>query len=240
VLPFSLSINGAPLLLAGLGNTDLNTVINIILALLIAIDVHELGHAIVADRLGDDTPRLQGHLSLNPFRHMDQFGIIMLFLTAISGFGFTYGFTPVNERNLRRRGDWAPAVVSLAGPAMNLLLAALLAIPLTHSVDFAVINGHISYTYTIAGNTQLFDFVLRLFEINVFLAVFNLVPLPPLDGWGIVSSFLPAKVRYDLRTVVQYGPIILLILIIFEPQIHFFSSFIDPVTNWVETQLLRL
>jgi Zn-dependent protease len=238
MLPFSLSINGGPLVLAGLGNTDLITVINIILALLIAIDVHELGHAIVADRLGDDTPRLQGHLSLNPFRHMDQFGIIMLFLTAISGFGFTYGFTPVNERNLRRRGDWAPALVSLAGPAMNLLLAALLAIPLTHSVGFVVSDGQLSYA--IAGNTQLFTFVETLFGINVFLAVFNLMPLPPLDGWGIVSSFLSAKARYDLRTVVQYGPIILLILIIFEPQIHFFSSFIDPATNWVETQLLRL
>jgi Zn-dependent protease len=233
-----LSINGSPLVLAGLGNTDLNTVINIILALLIAIDVHELGHAIVADRLGDDTPRLQGHLSLNPFRHMDQFGIIMLFLTAISGFGFTYGFTPVNERNLRRRGDWAPAAVSLAGPAMNLVLAALLAIPLTHSVGFVVSNGQASYA--IGGNTQIFDFVETLFGINVFLAVFNLVPLPPLDGWGIVSSFLSAKVRYDLRPLVQYGPILLLILIIFEPQIHFFSSFIDPATNWVETQLLRL
>jgi Zn-dependent protease len=238
VFPFSLTLTGSPLILAGFGNEDLSSIINIILALLIAIDVHELGHALVADRLGDDTPRVQGHISINPFRHMDQFGIILLFLSAISGTGFTYGFTPVNERTLRRRGDWAPAVVSLAGPAMNIILAALLAIPLTHSVGYVVSGGQ--YYPAIAGNEQLLNFVLTLFQINVFLAVFNLVPLPPLDGWGIVSSFLPAKVRFDLRMLVQYGPIILLILIIFEPQIHFFSSFIDPATNWVETQLLRV
>src|SRR5579862_9571428 len=89
---------GTVMLHAGLGNTSLNDIINIIVALLIAIDVHELGHAIVADRLGDDTPRRMGHLSLNPFRHMDQFGILMLFVLAIVGTGFTYGYTPVDER----------------------------------------------------------------------------------------------------------------------------------------------
>src|SRR5579885_20520 len=68
--PFTRSLADSPLLLAGFGGNDLNTVINYILALLVAIDVHELGHAIVADRLGDDTPRVMGHLSLNPFRHM--------------------------------------------------------------------------------------------------------------------------------------------------------------------------
>src|SRR5579875_1454489 len=90
-----------PLLRSGFG--DLNTIIDTIIAVLIAIDVHELGHALVADRLGDDTPRRAGHISLNPFRHMDQFGVLMLFLLAISGTGFTYGFTPVNEAALRRR-----------------------------------------------------------------------------------------------------------------------------------------
>jgi Zn-dependent protease len=238
VQPLLLISAGANFALAGIGSTDLNTVINIILSLLIAIDVHELGHAVVADRLGDDTPRSQGHLSLNPFRHMDQFGILMLFITAISGLGFTYGFTPVNERNLRRRGDWAPAVVALAGPAMNILLAVVLAVVLTQGLGISVVGDQIYSSST--GNQQLLDFVFTLFNINVFLAVFNLVPLPPLDGWGIVSSFFPAKVRYDLRTFVQYGPLILLVLIIFEPQIHFFSSCIDPATNWVETHLLLL
>jgi Zn-dependent protease len=169
---------------------------------------------------------------------MDQFGIVMLFITAISGLGFTYGFTPVNERNLRRRGDWAPAVVSLAGPVMNILLAVVLAIVLTRGLGMTVAGDQI-YAPT-GGNQQLLDFTFTLFNINVFLAIFNLVPLPPLDGWGVLSSFLSAKARYDLRTVVQYGPLILLILIVFEPQIHFFGSFIDPATNWVETHLLVL
>ncbi len=231
MFPFAYLLTASPLLLAGIGNTSLNDIIDIILALLIAIDVHELGHAIVADRLGDDTPRLAGHISLNPFRHMDQFGIIMLFVTAISGLGFTYGFTPVNENKLRQRTQFGPVIVALAGPLMNLLLAALVAIPITHSIGP---DG------TIAGNMQFTDFLVRLFVINVFLFVFNLVPLPPLDGWTIVSGFMTPKARYDLRPFVQYGPLILLVLIFFEPQIHFFNSVIYPITDRVQQQLLRL
>jgi len=228
-----------PVLLSGFLNRDLSTIVDIILALLIAIDVHELGHALVADRLGDDTPRRAGHISLNPFRHMDQFGIILLFLTAISGQGFTYGFTPVNESALRRRTEFGPAIVSLAGPLTNLLLAAVLAVPLTHATSGVLdLNGN--YHLAIAGNAQLGDFVFQLFSINVFLAVFNLLPLPPLDGWTIFSAFLSPKARFDLRSFVQYGPMILLVLIIFEGNIHFFSSVIYPVTNWVSDQLFRL
>lgn len=213
---------------AGLGDISLTNIINIILAVLIAIDVHELGHALVADRLGDDTPRRAGHLSLNPFRHMDQFGILMLFLLALTGYGFTYGYTPVDERALRRRTELGPAIVALAGPLMNLLLAAAVALLIRY--DGAAI----------AGNVRLADFVSELFYINVFLGVFNLVPLPPLDGWTILSAFFSPKLRFELRAFVQYGPMILLLLFLFEPQIHFFSTVIDPATTWVQTELLML
>jgi Zn-dependent protease len=213
---------------AGLANPNISHIINIILAVLIAIDVHELGHALVADRLGDDTPRRAGHISLNPFRHMDQFGILMLFLLAITGQGFTYGYTPVDERALRRRTELGPAIVALAGPLMNLLLAAAVAVWIRYDGSM------------IGTNAQLTDFVLELFYINVFLCVFNLVPLPPLDGWTILSSFFSPKLRFDLRAFVQYGPMILLLLFLFEPQIHFFSSVIDPITTWVQNELLAL
>ncbi len=74
----------------------------------------------------------------------------------------------------------------------------------------------------------------------MFLFVFNLVPFPPLDGWRIVSEFMTAKVRYDLRQFVQYGPMILLVLFIFEPQIHFFANVIDPIRLSVENHILDL
>lgn len=230
-VPYLATATG-PLLRAGFGTQPLDVIINTILALLIAILVHELGHAVVADRLGDDTPRLTGHLTLNPFRHMDQFGILLLFVTAISGQGFTYGFTPVNERKLRERWEFAPALVSLAGPAMNVLLAAVMAVILTHPMGGAIGSDGTIYLPS-GGNTQAQNFAVELFSLNIFLAVFNLIPIPPLDGWSIVSNFLTPKMRFELRTFVQYGPFILLILFFFEPQIHFFNSFIYPITNHV-------
>jgi len=230
---------GSPMLLGGIGDQSVSSIINTILAVLIAIDIHEIGHALVADRLGDDTPRRAGHISLNPFRHMDQFGIVMLVVTALSGMGFTYGFTPISEGRLRERSKFGPAIVALAGPVMNLLLAVLVAIPLARSTGF-VFNADGSTSYALAGNAQLFDFVFQLFVINVFLFVFNLVPFPPLDGWRILSEIMTPKLRYDLRQVAQYGPLILLVLFIFEPQIHFFASVIDPITTGLETRMLQL
>lgn len=219
------------------GFNDLSTIVDTILALLIAIDLHELAHALVADKLGDDTPRRAGHISLNPFRHMDQFGILMLFLLAISGTGFTYGFTPVNERVLSQRNRFGPAIVAIAGPVMNLLLAVVVAIPLVHSSGI-VMNADGTASYAIFGNPEAYNFLARLFVLNVFLGVFNLVPLPPLDGWTVLSGFLSPKTRFELRNIVRYGPMVLLLLFLFEPQIHFFSSVIDPITNWVDNQIL--
>jgi Zn-dependent protease len=170
---------------------------------------------------------------------MDQLGIVLLFISALSvlngGQAFTYGFTPVNEARLRRRTQFGPALVAVAGPLMNLVLAALVAIPLTH-----VATLDVNFNPTIAGNTEAYNFLWALFNINVFLAVFNVVPLPPLDGWTIFSAFLSQLTIYNLRPLIQYGPMILLLLILFEPQIHFFSTVIYPATDWVSTQLWRL
>jgi len=236
MIPFLSLLAGGPVLMAGLtfgGGRTLDQVVNLILALLIAIDVHELGHAVVADRLGDDTPRRAGHLSLNPFRHMDQFGILLLFLTAISSQGFTYGFTPINDRKLRERTPAGPALVAVAGPLMNLLLAAIVGVYLAHSF-LGGGNGLIN------GNARLFDFLSTLMSINVFLFVFNLFPLPPLDGWAIVHSFLTPRKQFEVRRFVQYGPFVLLLLLVFEGNLHFFSSVVYPMTDWVTGRLLQL
>lgn len=219
------------------GNETITQIVDIILALLIAIDVHELAHALVATYLGDDTPRLAGHISLNPFRHMDQFGIVLLVLLAISGYGFAYGFTPVNEAVLRRRTRFGPAIVAAAGPLANLLTAAVLVFPLKNasiSVDGNTIG------WALLGNVELFNFVSELFFISVLLFVFNLIPLPPLDGWTVLSAFLSRKALYELRSFVRYGPLVLLLLFLFNPYLHILDNTIYPLQNWVVDQLLRL
>ena len=189
--------------------------------LLIAITWHELAHALTAEYLGDDTPRRMGHLSLNPFRHMDQYGIALLFISSLVGTGFAYGFTPVNERNLRPNPKVGGGIVAVVGPLSNLLLAGLLAIPLRLGL--------------LDTNPGLFAFVANALFLNVFLAIFNLVPLPPLDGWRVLATFLTPRALYDLRGIVQYGPFILLALFLFEPYLHFFgwmyASLVTPISQ---------
>ena len=190
--------------------------------LLIAITWHELAHALTAQYLGDDTPRRMGHLSLNPFRHMDQYGILLLFVSVFASggnSGFAYGFTPVNERSLRPNPKLGGGIVAVVGPLSNLLLAGLLAIPLRLGL--------------LDTNPGLFAFVANALFLNVFLAIFNLVPLPPLDGWRVLATFLSPRTLYDLRGIAQYGPFILLALFLFEPYLHFFTwmndSLVAPV-----------
>lgn len=217
------------------GNQTITQIVDIILALLIAIDVHELAHALVATYLGDDTPRLAGHISLNPFRHMDQFGIVLLVLMAISGWGFAYGFTPVNEVALRRRTRFGPAIVAASGPIANLITAAVLVFPLKAASYSFVDNG-----WALMGNADLFNFVLELFSVSVLLFVINVIPLPPLDGWTVFSAFLSRKTLYELRSLIQYGPMILLLLFLFNPYLHILDNTIFPLQTWIGDQLFRL
>src|SRR3954471_24300815 len=192
----------------------------LIAILLIAITWHELAHALTAEYLGDDTPRRMGHLSLNPFRHMDQYGIVLLFVSVFASGGnggFAYGFTPVNERSLRPNPKLGGGIVAVVGPLSNLLLAGLLAIPLRLGL--------------LDSSPDVLTFVARALFLNVLLAIFNLVPLPPLDGWRVLATFLSPRALYDLRGIVQYGPFILLALFLFEPYLHFFDHVIYPLTQ---------
>lgn len=159
------------------------------LALLIAITIHEFAHALVADRLGDPTPRLQGRLTLNPLAHLDPIGTLMLLLVSF-GWGKPVQFDPYNLKNPRRDA----ALISLAGPVSNIALASLLSI-----------------VYRFAPNPFIVPFVI----LNVSLAVFNLVPIHPLDGGKIISGILDAKTaRAFDATLNRYGMIILLGLIL--------------------------
>jgi len=202
---------------------DINRIVETIVILLVSITWHELAHALTAQYLGDDTPRLSGHLSLNPFRHMDQYGIILLFLSAFAGFGFAYGFTPVTERNLRPNAKAGGGIVAIVGPISNIILAALIAIPLRFTL------------FDFNAQPRIFDFLQHALLLNIFLAVFNIIPLPPLDGWRVLQTFLSPRQLYELRGVQQYGPLVLFVIFIFGNQLGFYNvlytDFIYPIAS---------
>lgn len=206
-----------------MGQVDLYQAFSFIIILLVSIDVHELAHAVTADRLGDPTPRERGELSLNPFVHMDQVGIILLLLTSISNFGFTYGRTHVNPARLKFGPQRGNALVAIVGPISNLVLAGLVSIPLT-----AGINGTISLS-----NNEL-TFLFNAMRINIFLFIFNLLPIPPLDGFSVVGGFLSSRQMYALAPLQQWGPLIFLVLIIGEPQLHILSNTVYPAVDHID------
>jgi len=169
-----------------------------IIAIVLGITVHEFMHAYTAHRLGDDTARLLGRLSLNPMAHLDPFGTLLLVLA-----GFGYG-KPVPFNESRLRSAMGVTFVALAGPLANLVLAALCAIPLRFSAA-SLLGG--------AYEEILTAIVLW----NCVLAIFNLVPIPPLDGANVVYGLLPPRQQYSWRTYQQYGPFLLLFILLLAP-----------------------
>jgi Zn-dependent protease len=177
--------------------------------LLIGFPLHEFSHALMADRLGDHTARYMGRMTLNPVAHFDPLGGLLLAVSAVAG-GFIIGWakpTPVNPGNLRggRRGE---AWVALAGPASNLLMAAIAAIPVR---------------ILLATGTQVPDMLglvlVNLVYFNVFLFIFNLLPIPPLDGYKVLTGFLDPRLVYQLRRYEPYGFVIILVFFLVGGQV---------------------
>jgi Zn-dependent protease len=201
---------------------DLARFAAIIVAVLIAIDVHECCHAWMADRLGDPTARSLGRISLNPLVHLDPLGTLMIFLTAITGFGIGWGKpVPVDPYRLRSGPMTGMGIVSLAGPAANLTTAAVLAIPFR-------LGGA-----ALPGTALELLFVIAM--VNIGLAIFNLIPVPPLDGYGVLMGILGSirsgwayRWSYKLARYERYGPMILLLVIIADRYIPLFSYIIYP------------
>ena len=194
-----------------------------IVIILIAIDIHELAHALVADRLGDPTPGRLGELSLNPFVHMDQVGIMLLVLTSLGSFGFTYGRTHVTPTNLKFGPQRGNAIVALAGPLSNLAIAAVLGAILS-----AYTNGQLQFIDLTVAN-----FLLLAMVLNILLFVFNLIPIPPLDGFTVLGGFLSARQMYSLAPLQQWGPLIILVLFVADPQIGVISGVVTPIRDHV-------
>jgi Zn-dependent protease len=187
------------------------------LFLVVCGPVHEAAHAYAAWRLGDGTAKLFGRLSLNPIVHFDPMGGLILAFTAFAS-GGTFGFgwakpTPVNPYNLRgRHGD---AIVALAGPVSNLALAAVFAVAYRavsggHALFF---NGGFGYDTTPLGLISLVCFT--AVQLNVVLAIFNLIPIPPLDGSHVLYDLLSPRTVHEIRPMLdQYGFMFLILLII--------------------------
>ena len=174
--------------------------------LLLSFPVHEFAHAWTAYRLGDATAKHFGKLMLNPIAHFDQVGGTMLVLSIlITGFPFGFAQTPVNPRNLRgRHGD---AIVAAAGPLSNLLIAAVFAIPLRLLIANPAIGG--SAAEEIA---RILSFIV---QGSIILGLFNLIPIPPLDGGTILFSYLPPRTAWQWRPVLtQYGFFLIILLIL--------------------------
>jgi len=200
-------------------------VIVVAIMLLVGFPVHEFAHALAAYRLGDSTAKLFGRLTLNPVAHFDPLGGILLAVSFIgSGFGFGWAKpTPVNPSNLAggRRGE---AMVAAAGPVSNLVLAAAAALPLR----FIFATPQLSEQ--IPGIVVL---VLYLFVyINLVLMIFNLLPIPPLDGSKVLFAFLPPRLAWQWRPVLeQYGFILLLLLFFLPPGNSIGGRILGPILD---------
>lgn len=179
-----------------LTGADFLSAVNIAVSVLIALVFHELAHGFVSYKLGDPTPKEQGRLTLNPMAHIDPVGALCLFFC---GFGWAkpvgINYTYYKNKKL------GTALVSLAGPFTNFLIAFVAAFAIKLCITFDI--------------PQLYDFLGKLFSINVGLGVFNLIPFPPLDGSKILASVLPSKYYDTWMYLERYGFIILMFLLVF-------------------------
>jgi Zn-dependent protease len=173
--------------------------------LLLSFPIHEFAHALAAYRLGDSTAKLFGKLTLNPIAHFDQFGGTMLVISIlVTGFPLGFAQTPINPRNLR--GRYGEAIVALAGPLSNLLIAAVIAIPLR------VILANPAFAYS---NLTVVDILSFIVQGSIILGLFNLIPIPPLDGGTVLLSLVSPRTAWQLRPfLAQYGIFIIILLIL--------------------------
>lgn len=186
--------------------------IAVAIMLLVGFPVHEFSHALAAYRLGDSTAKLFGRLTLNPVAHFDTLGGILLALTFLgSGGRFGFGWakpTPVNVANLQG-GHRGEAIVAAAGPISNLVMAIVVAIPFRFILDNPTLQEAIPLIVLQ---------VMHLFiVINLVLMIFNLFPIPPLDGSKVLFALLPPRLAWQWRPVLEQYGFLLLLLVFFLP-----------------------
>jgi len=195
----------------------------LILILILSVVIHEVSHGAMANHLGDPTAKYAGRLTLNPIRHLDPIGsvilpIFLVIMARLTGGGIIFGWAkpvPINPYNFRDQ-KYGSAKVALAGPASNFAIALV----------FGTALRFLPHLSLISGISLIFSYIVY---INILLAVFNLLPIPPLDGSHILFTFLPAGAENLKIFLQQYGLFILLFII------FFLFRWIIPIINWIFT-----
>ena len=193
----------------------------LIVILIFSIVLHEVSHGVVANSLGDSTAKQAGRLTLNPIPHIDPIGsivlpLILIIINSATGGGIIFGWAkpvPVNHWNLRNQ-KWGPVLVSLAGPGANLAIALTFGLALR-------------FVPTTIISPELASVFVSIVFLNILLAVFNLLPIPPLDGSHILFSFLPRSMDYIRVFMTRYGFFLLLFII------FFLFGFISVIVNFL-------
>lgn len=178
----------------------LTTIVTIII-LIMSVVIHELSHGYMADLLGDPTPRLQGRLTLNPIKHLDLFGsVIVPLLTSLSGFAFGWAkpvqWNPYNIEN-KRMGEF---LISIAGPASNILIAIVFGLVVRFVGDLLPMS--------------FIKILVYIIHLNIYLALFNLIPIPPLDGSKVLFNILPPRFNFIREKLESNSTLIFLLVII--------------------------
>ncbi len=209
-------------------NRIVQEIVLILPGFLLAVTVHEYTHGYIAYRLGDPTAKAAGRLTFNPISHLDPIGTLMLVVTRMIGWAKPVPVDPRYLRNPRSDMLW----ISLGGPAANLITAVVLAV-LLHGLVFFT-GGRVTGQVTTFVVVPLYMILLLGVRINVVLAIFNLIPVPPLDGAKILEGLLPPRQAYQFQKLEPYGFIILIALIFTDAV----SYIILPPIRFIEALLL--
>jgi Zn-dependent protease len=202
-----------------------------LIAILLSLSVHESAHGFVADKCGDPTAKNFGRITLNPIKHIDPFGFVCMM---IAGFGWAKP-VPVNSRNFNKpRRDMA--LVALAGPVSNLLVATIF-VAIWRFTYFPL--AQMILRYSAAGDTFMYmlassirQFIIIMITMNVTLAIFNLIPVPPLDGSKILYTLLTPKVYYKIAPYEKYVYIVMIILLV--------TDIITPVISFISGHVVNV
>jgi len=195
---------------------NLNYYVAVVIMLLTAFPIHEWAHAWVAYQLGDDTASLQGRLTLNPLAHLDPMGALAML------FGYGWGKpVPVNPHRLRGNMRASMALVAAAGPFSNLVLAMLGAIPF-----------RLGWLYLYSGGT-LSNILGMFISINLSLMIFNLIPIPPLDGSRILRLLLPYRWANEMDRLERFGGMGLIMIVLLLSRTGILSSIMTPARNFI-------
>jgi Zn-dependent protease len=205
----------------------IESILRVLPGIILGLTIHEYAHTLVALRLGDDTAKQAGRLTLNPLKHIDPIGFIFLL---VAGFGWAKPVL-IDGSKLRhpRRDD---ILISLAGPVSNLLLAVLIALILKISLLLAPYNGGVLHR-------DILNVCIAAVYINIGLFIFNLIPLPPLDGSHLVTSLVSAKSLSVARLFFKYGAYAFLAIIVLERVVHVNLLPIDIPVEFIAKAIFR-